>query len=604
MATEVFISHSSSDKQMADTICEFLEAKGISCWLAPRNILPGEEWGDSILRGIQGCKIMVLIFSKAANDSGPVRSEVDRAVNARKVLIPFRIENVAPTGAMEFHIGRRHWLEAYTPPIKRHLDLLERAIHDILKPVEEIPAGTLASESTIASAVIRRSETSVLPSATQEDVPLRVLLNFNHVVVAGHPSTFQIMVENTGAAVLNHIEILMESRGLEQPARKVLAKLAPAQSQRHLFEIEPIRSGNFALQCTIKCQEEVKQIALVGSRSLRINEAPGTVNIVHEMKDLKGNSADAGTGGGSALANLVPTGAVRTLNDLLDLELEENFEPLELTLDYEVSMRALAQEEAGARHRLQIPGSFLSQSQEGAALKLEPVTPGPVEIRLVARSSFNLGRSRDECDFLTWFWPRNDSNDQKTRRISKKHCVLAIHGMKIHVRDNDTSNHTMLGGQDLTSKDGDPIERRGILKIANVYSVDVTPFPSNMPEGPAIANLRNWSGPQSGTAPVLRGSVRFIPMTSQVLPQNSTWLLTDGAFGTSRANPIIVDAPGLAEIQGRFHHHLGSFWIESSVNNGAVHVNGARLEPGFIVPLVTGQSVKFGETSYRVTVAA
>jgi hypothetical protein len=596
---------------MADAICAFLESKGISCWIAPRNILPGEEWGDSILRGIQGSRIMVLIFSKAANDSGPVRSEVDRAVNARKILIPFRIENVAPTGAMEFHIGRRHWLDAYTSPMERHLDLLVRAVHDILHPpADDLQPGTLTSESTsppVTTSTARRPDPLILPKVTQDDVPLRVLLNFNHVVVAGHPSTFQIIIENTGAMALKQIEILMESRGLEQPARKVLPKLAPTQSQRHLFEIEPIRSGNFALQCTIKCQEEVKQIALVGSRSLRINETPGTSNVVISMKDLKGNSAGATSGGESHLDNLVPSGSIRTLNDLLDLELAENFEPLELTLDYEVSMRALAQEEAGGRNRLQIPGSFLNQAQEGTLLKLEPVDAAlqanPCEIRLVARSSFSLGRAREEVDFLTWFWPRNEANDQKTRRISKKHCILAVHSHKIHVRDNETSNRTTLGGQELTAKDGEPLERRGILKIANVYSLDVTPFPSNAPEGPTIANLRNWNGAQMETATMLRGSVRFIPMTPQVLPQNSTWLLTDGAFGTSRANPIIVDVRGLAEIQGRFYHHLGGFWIESSVNNGAVHVNGAKLEPGFIVPLVTGQTVKFGETSFRVTVA-
>jgi len=613
MATDVFISYSSTDKQMADTVCAHLESKGIECWIAPRNILPGEEWGDSILRGIHACRIMVLIFSKTANDSGPVRSEVDRAVNARKVLIPFRIENVSPTGAMEFHIGRRHWLDAYTPPMKRHLELLVRAIRDSLKPAADLPPGTLTSDSTAppsTASTARRPDPLILPRVTQDDVPLRVLLNFNHVVVAGHPSTFQIIVENTGATVLKQIEILMESRGLEQPARKTLPKLAPAQSQRHLFEIEPIRSGNFALQCTIKCQEEVKQIALVGSRSLRINEAPGTSNIVISMKDLKGNSAsaEATSGGEPHLGNLLPSGTIRTLNDLLDLELEENFEPLELTLDYEVSMRALAQEGAGGRQRLQIPGSFLNQAQEGTLLKLEPVDAAPQahnrEIRLVARTSFCLGRSREEADFLTWFWPRNEVNDQKTRRISKKHCFLAVHGLKLHVSDNETSNHTTLGGQELTAKDGEPLERRGILKIADIYFLDVTPFSSNAPEGPAIANLPNWSGAKTKTESTIRGSVRFIPMTPQVLPQNSTWLLTDGAFGTSRANPIIVDIRGLAEIQGRFYHYLGGFWIESSVINGAVHINGAQLEPGFIVPLVTGQTVKFGETTFRVSIAA
>jgi pSer/pThr/pTyr-binding forkhead associated (FHA) protein len=616
MAPDVFISHSSVDKQMADTVCEFLESKGISCWIAPRNILPGEEWGDSILRGIQGCRVMVLIFSKIANDSGPVRSEVDRAVNGRKILIPFRIENVSPTGAMEFHIGRRHWLEAYAPPIERHLDLLARALKDILTPGGETDVApvsvTLASDSTmpLSSALVQRPQTTILPKVTQDETPLRVLLNFNHVVVAGHPSTFQIIVENSSANVLKQIEILMESRGLEQPVRKTVSRLAAGQSQRHIFEIEPIRAGNFALQCTIKCQEELTQIALVGTRALRINEAPGTANIVASMQEFKGNSAQGDTSSGktSALGHAMQAGSVRTLNDLLNLELAENFEPLDLTIDYEVSMRALANEGAGGRQRLQIPGSFLNHAQQGLLLKMESVdvaaSGGPREIRLVARPAFSLGRGREEADFLTWFWPRNEANDQKTRRISKKHCILSVAGGKIQVRDNETSNRTMLGGQELNSREGEPLERRGIVRLAEIYSLDVTPFPSHAPDGPMIANLRNWSGRAQETAAPIRGSVRFIPMTSQVLPQNSTWLLTDGAFGTSRANPIIVDIRGLAEIQGRLHHHLGGFWIESSVDNGAVHVNGSRLEPGFIVPLVTGQTIKLGPSNFRVTIAA
>jgi hypothetical protein len=270
-------------------------------------------------------------------------------------------------------------------------------------------------------------------------------------------------------------------------------------------------------------------------------------------------------------------------------------------------MRALANEGAGGRQRLQIPGSFLNQSQKGLLLKLESIdaaASGPREIRFVARPSFSLGRAREEADFLTWFWPRSEANDQKTRRISKKHCILSIQGSKIQVRDNETSNRTALGGQELNAKEGEPLERRGIIRLAEIYSLDVTPFPSHAPDGPVIANLRNWSGPSTDTAPAIRGSVRFIPMTPQILPQNSTWLLTDGAFGTNRANPIILDVKGIAEIQGRFHYHLGGFWIESSVDNGAVHVNGTHLETGFIVPLVTGQTVKLGTSNFRVTVAA
>jgi hypothetical protein len=41
-----------------------------------------------------------------------VRREVERAVSAERTIIPFRIENVMPTGAMEYALASTHWLDA------------------------------------------------------------------------------------------------------------------------------------------------------------------------------------------------------------------------------------------------------------------------------------------------------------------------------------------------------------------------------------------------------------------------------------------------------------------------------------------------------------
>ncbi len=38
MNKQVFISHSSKDHQFAMRLVEFLEANGIYCWIAPRDI--------------------------------------------------------------------------------------------------------------------------------------------------------------------------------------------------------------------------------------------------------------------------------------------------------------------------------------------------------------------------------------------------------------------------------------------------------------------------------------------------------------------------------------------------------------------------------------
>jgi hypothetical protein len=63
MVFDVFISYPHQDKAMADATCAKLEAEGIRCWLAPRDISPGADWAASIVDAIDGCRVMVLIFS-------------------------------------------------------------------------------------------------------------------------------------------------------------------------------------------------------------------------------------------------------------------------------------------------------------------------------------------------------------------------------------------------------------------------------------------------------------------------------------------------------------------------------------------------------------
>jgi hypothetical protein len=52
LAHNVFISHSTKDKEIAAEICAALEADGISCWIAPRDIKPGEEWPVAIVKAV------------------------------------------------------------------------------------------------------------------------------------------------------------------------------------------------------------------------------------------------------------------------------------------------------------------------------------------------------------------------------------------------------------------------------------------------------------------------------------------------------------------------------------------------------------------------
>jgi hypothetical protein len=48
------------------------------------------------------------------------------------VIIPFRIEAVAPGKSLDYFIGSVHWLAAMTPPMEKHLDDLARTGHKLL----------------------------------------------------------------------------------------------------------------------------------------------------------------------------------------------------------------------------------------------------------------------------------------------------------------------------------------------------------------------------------------------------------------------------------------------------------------------------------------
>jgi hypothetical protein len=73
---DVFVSYSSNDKTWADAACAVLERHRIRCWIAPRDITPGDEWGAAIINGLNGSRLMVLIFSGSRQrlGAGPTRS--------------------------------------------------------------------------------------------------------------------------------------------------------------------------------------------------------------------------------------------------------------------------------------------------------------------------------------------------------------------------------------------------------------------------------------------------------------------------------------------------------------------------------------------------
>ena len=144
MPHDVFLSHSEKDKAVADAIVARLEAESVTCWVAPRDVVPGADWGESIIDAIESSRIMILVFSQNANVSSQIKREVERAVNKGVYIIPFRVDDIPPARSLEYFISTAQWMDAFSPPLERHLDNLAKTVKSVIKssplPGANVPA--------------------------------------------------------------------------------------------------------------------------------------------------------------------------------------------------------------------------------------------------------------------------------------------------------------------------------------------------------------------------------------------------------------------------------------------------------------------------------
>lgn len=149
MPHDVFISYATPDKKSADAVCASLEQKGIRCCIFPRDGIPGKSFAETITEFMASCRVVVLVLSSHANASKHISREVEMAVRRGLTVIPFRIENVQPSGSLEYWIAEAHWLDAITPEMERgleklaewvlpHVSVVKRPVEPAAGPVRDL----------------------------------------------------------------------------------------------------------------------------------------------------------------------------------------------------------------------------------------------------------------------------------------------------------------------------------------------------------------------------------------------------------------------------------------------------------------------------------
>jgi len=159
---DIFISHSKADKATADAVCAALEARRIRCWIAPRDIAPGADWGGAIVEALGNCRALVLIFSANANQSPQIRNEIVQAAHLALPILPFRIEDATPTKSLAYFIDGVHWLDALTPPLEAHIETLVATAQRLLNDAAPLTAKPTRSPANGAPKAPARSRVGAL----------------------------------------------------------------------------------------------------------------------------------------------------------------------------------------------------------------------------------------------------------------------------------------------------------------------------------------------------------------------------------------------------------------------------------------------------------
>ena len=107
MSANIFISFAGQDLKVASTLCKALEGRGFQCWISSRDILPGENFQVAIVRAIRMAKMMLLVFTANSNNSEEMTKELALASQHKLIVVPLRIEDVAPNDAFAYEFATR-----------------------------------------------------------------------------------------------------------------------------------------------------------------------------------------------------------------------------------------------------------------------------------------------------------------------------------------------------------------------------------------------------------------------------------------------------------------------------------------------------------------
>lgn len=134
----VFICYSKLDGKEAEKVYQVLTDSGIKCWIDTVDIPAGTSYANSIVKGLEWCNCLVLIYSKNVIDSINIPNELEVAHADHKLIIPFIIDDYKIVNEYRYYLPRKQWIDA-SP--KSHLSIefaLEKLKSELFRNMPQI----------------------------------------------------------------------------------------------------------------------------------------------------------------------------------------------------------------------------------------------------------------------------------------------------------------------------------------------------------------------------------------------------------------------------------------------------------------------------------
>ncbi len=107
----LFVSYSTRDLAAVERIVTRLEARGLTCWYAARDIPPAAIFAKAIADAVAHCDGFVAVISKASQASDAVLRELELASNGGKAIYPLRLEAGALAPGFDYYLSLKQWTE-------------------------------------------------------------------------------------------------------------------------------------------------------------------------------------------------------------------------------------------------------------------------------------------------------------------------------------------------------------------------------------------------------------------------------------------------------------------------------------------------------------